>query len=475
MAQSYIQLPTDAANTGKKLQTWDNTIALNDVYAEATVLVDSTGIEKGTPSNPVRIDPTGTTVQPVSGTVSVSDFPASQVVVGNLTNNNAAPAANNMGVLPARANAAAPTWTEGDQVLMSVDLSGVQRMNVAEWNGVIVASPPDSTGSPSVVASGPNNASAMVWTAANGGAGTVLSILSNSNHYATLEVGQLVTAALTSGTYSIQGSLDGTNWQPLVGYSYRAAAFQGGGTSASPTFIGFGAGPTYTVLSFQVAGFPWLRMIIGTAIGGTGTIVTTSFALLSDTQSQPILNPSVVYQAAVSTDIVSALGPLNTLTNSGAIATVQYVSPGTTSLTSDPGIGNSAQALRTPAIFKTVAFTTATSTAVWTPTSKKFRLMRFMIDLTSNASQTVGGVLSISLNDGGTAFGGGSNTTNNGIAFSVFVPTTTVTTGFGGYTTGWIDLGNGYLSTTAGNALNIAISTALVNGTVSISVCGTEE
>jgi len=49
-------------------------------------------------------------------------------VLGNLTNNNAAPAANNVGVLPAVAAAAAPTWTTGDQVLLSEDLSGNLRV-----------------------------------------------------------------------------------------------------------------------------------------------------------------------------------------------------------------------------------------------------------------------------------------------------------------------------------------------------------
>jgi len=56
-------------------------------------------------------------------------------VSGGLTNNAAAPAANNLGVLGALANAAAPTWTEGRQVLLSVDLSGRQRVNVAAWLG----------------------------------------------------------------------------------------------------------------------------------------------------------------------------------------------------------------------------------------------------------------------------------------------------------------------------------------------------
>lgn len=54
----------------------------------------------------------------ISGTISA----------GSLTNNNAAPGANNQGVLPAIANAAAPTYTEGFQVLLSTDLSGALRV-----------------------------------------------------------------------------------------------------------------------------------------------------------------------------------------------------------------------------------------------------------------------------------------------------------------------------------------------------------
>jgi len=45
-------------------------------------------------------------------------------LVGSKTNNNAAPGANNFGVLNAVANAAIQTWTEGNMVALSADLSG---------------------------------------------------------------------------------------------------------------------------------------------------------------------------------------------------------------------------------------------------------------------------------------------------------------------------------------------------------------
>jgi hypothetical protein len=61
--------------------------------------------------------------------IGVNAFVSNTITVaGNLTNNNAAPAATNIGALVARANAAAPTWTEGDQVLLSEDLSGNLRV-----------------------------------------------------------------------------------------------------------------------------------------------------------------------------------------------------------------------------------------------------------------------------------------------------------------------------------------------------------
>ena len=70
-------------------------------------------VEVGTAASPLRTDPTGTTNQPV---------------VGNKTNNAAAPGTNNVGVLPCLANAATPTFTEGNLVNCSVTLGGAERV-----------------------------------------------------------------------------------------------------------------------------------------------------------------------------------------------------------------------------------------------------------------------------------------------------------------------------------------------------------
>lgn len=78
-----------------------------------------------TTAGALRTDSSATT-QPVSGTVTVVPS-GTQTVAGNLTHNNAAPAATNVGALGALANAADPTFTEGRLVLHSVDLTGYMR------------------------------------------------------------------------------------------------------------------------------------------------------------------------------------------------------------------------------------------------------------------------------------------------------------------------------------------------------------
>lgn len=55
-------------------------------------------------------------------------------IVGTKTNNNATPGTNNIGALVGLANAVAPTYTEGDQVLLSTDLSGNVRIT-----GIVLA------------------------------------------------------------------------------------------------------------------------------------------------------------------------------------------------------------------------------------------------------------------------------------------------------------------------------------------------
>jgi hypothetical protein len=129
--------------------------------------------------------------------------------------------------------------------------------------------------------------------------------------------------------------------------------------------------------------------------------------------------------------------------------------------------GSAQNRLRTPTVFKTTTATASGNTAVWTPTSgKKFRLMRFMITLTANVSLASAGLEEVTFQDA---------TTGMPVGFSEYVPGTAVTTTPGGFTTGWIDLGNGILSASANNVLNINLGTTLATGECRVLVCGTEE
>ncbi len=124
---------------------------------------------------------------------------------------------------------------------------------------------------------------------------------------------------------------------------------------------------------------------------------------------------------------------------------------------------------RVPNVFHTASATASGNTAAWTPTTgKKFRLLRYQIELTANVSLAAGAVITISFQDATTAMP---------IAHDVYVPTTAVTTTAGdAYNSGWIDLGGlGILSATANNVLNVNLGSALATGNCRVNVAGTEE
>lgn len=123
---------------------------------------------------------------------------------------------------------------------------------------------------------------------------------------------------------------------------------------------------------------------------------------------------------------------------------------------------------RSPNIFKTVTATASGDTAVWTPASgKKFRLVGFFLMLTNEAAISGGGAdLDIVLRDGTTAMG---------IGMSLYVPQVTGTTVPGASGISPPLLGNGILSATANNVLNINLSATLTSGKIRITAFGTEE
>jgi len=152
---NFVPMGGEVDDTGTTAVT-ENNAGVARITAQRAVhmnLRNNSGTEIGTSGNPVRTDPTGSTTQPVSGTVTANagtgtffdgiikdgtgDTTQANVIGGRLQveNYNANLAADNstnstskVPVLGARANASAPTWTEGNQVPLSTDLSGALRV-----------------------------------------------------------------------------------------------------------------------------------------------------------------------------------------------------------------------------------------------------------------------------------------------------------------------------------------------------------
>lgn len=111
VSATSLPLPTNAATSA--LQTTGNT-SVGSIDTKTPAL----GQALAASSVPVVLTAAQiTTLTPLS----------SVTVAGSKTNNSAAPNTNNLGTLPAVANASAPTYTEANQVALSVDLTGAVR------------------------------------------------------------------------------------------------------------------------------------------------------------------------------------------------------------------------------------------------------------------------------------------------------------------------------------------------------------
>lgn len=154
-----------------------------------------------------------------SGTWTVQQGTAPWSQVGTLTHNNAAPVANNVGVLPAVASTSAPTYTTGDQVLLSTDLAG--NLRVA---GTLAVTTADTVGT--LVALNALNVTSTVATTGQGGAGV------------------LIAAGTLAATVVAEVSYDGgTTWVASVFFDPTANT-----TSASLVFTNPNSATTRSIL-----------------------------------------------------------------------------------------------------------------------------------------------------------------------------------------------------------------------------------
>jgi hypothetical protein len=125
-------------------------MSLTNAY---TVLYNSADVETGTAANPLRIDPTGTTTQPVSGTVTANQ--GTPAVIGN-----AWPIKVTDGVNPAAVTNAAPGAGAFGLV---VRIAGSVTTTVAQPATSTVTSVALSTVVATVLASNVNRLGAIFW------------------------------------------------------------------------------------------------------------------------------------------------------------------------------------------------------------------------------------------------------------------------------------------------------------------------
>lgn len=123
MAASYIQLPADS--TGKKVQSWENTVGSDSVHTQAMVLTDTAGA--------------AITVFPVSGTITANQGGAPWSVGGNVASESAD--SGNPVKVGAVFNSIPPALDNGHRVDLQADSIGSLRVvlhGIDSANGVQV-------------------------------------------------------------------------------------------------------------------------------------------------------------------------------------------------------------------------------------------------------------------------------------------------------------------------------------------------
>jgi hypothetical protein len=395
-----VSLKDTPANTNKFLVTADPITFASPQHT----IVDSGSISATQGTSPWVVSLTSTTI---TGTVAVTQSTSPWIVAGNLTNNNAAPGANNIGTLSALANAANPTWTEADQVLLSEDLSGNLRVKVntalpAGTNvighvivdsGTIAVTQSTSpwvvsltsttiTGtvavtqstSPWIIAGNKTNNNAVPG-ATNVG---VLPAIANAATQTWVEGDQVLESVDLSGRQRIRGTLTNNNAAPIADQISVLPALC---NTSAPTFSnGF-----QTTLSVDTAG--GLRLaaettkVIGTVNQGTSPWVVS---LTSTT-----ITGTVAVTQSTSPWVVS----LTSTTITGTVAVTQSTSPwvvsGTVSLSGTTTvIGNLTNNNAAPAATE-IGVLPALATAV-APTWNEGDQVLLSVDLKGNQRVQIG-------------------------------------------------------------------------------------
>lgn len=491
---------TVTANAGTNLNT--SALALDATLtggSQKTKIVDTGGVNVASVSaaGAVKVDGSAVT-QPISGTVATNAdttiggtvAPSKEFLVAGKTNDGTPqyqPIPEGAGgrsvivegiaggtVVPisgtVTANQGTNNATPWNENIAQVGGSAVSLGAKVSASSIPVVLASDQANIPSVVSAANSSTVALGSNAVF--TGTSESVLG----FEQITVIAFANQASAAAGLSIQQSQDGTNWDtthtatvaastntpitvPVLSQFFRVVYTNG--ASAQATFrlqaikqvFNNGVVRGFALQGATIQNGLIAPVIIGGLDIGNGNLIRSAEVISGGARSALIVTPCAQPFTDNSTTIAaSAAG--------GGGNSVQAVA-------TCASTGATAQSmLRTPNIFKTATATASGNTAAWTPTAgKKFRIMRFMIQVTGNAITAGGAVITVSFQDAAAAIG---------LAMDVFVPATAFSTG-DDFISPWVDLGNGFLSAAANNVLNINLSAALTAGNVRVTVCGTEE
>ena len=399
-------------------------------------IIDNSGKLQGASStNPVRIDPTGTTVQPIS---AIS--------------------------LPLPTNAAEETGGNLATIAGAVS-SSVMQDNIKNWGGTAVTAPP-ATGVPAagtevapVVKPIARKSVDLVYT------GAITSGVAYTSAWFDSQATGAVSVELTVnfvGANYVDAFIDQSDDQTNIFSSVNAyGLFAGGQIAGTATQINVPIVCRYWRVRTSAPSGNVTSCAIYATTANIGTIHQIVPAFNIGYSTVPLALP-VTLQGAAATEALPAQGIF------GGYNGLQQQLLATVGMLSTSGTGSTTVFARTPNVFKTAQATASGNTALWTPTSgKKFRLLKLYVQVTAAAALASAGVLTITFQDSSTGIP---------IAFDVYLPATSISAPLGdAFSSGWIDLGNGVISATANNVLNINLSGTVSTGNVRVTCCGTEE
>src|ERR1035437_8090923 len=281
MANGYVQVPPDS--TGKKMQTFENTISAQVVESEAVVLTASAGTEIGTSGAPVRAASTGTTVQPAalyqaavavgvanplyvqgalttSGTVTATLAAETTKVIGTV-NQGTSPWVVS-GAVTTSGTVAATLAAETNKVI------GTVNQGTSPWvvSGAVTLTSTTITGTVAATESG-------TWTVQPGNTPNTMPWLVTSAGTISNAGDGVATTSLNQATVSNNYGWNGTGWDRL---QVDASKYLKVNVAAGGAGGGVGFGPTAAASS--AANPP---VIIGGTVDGSATGNVDNWKVLS--------------------------------------------------------------------------------------------------------------------------------------------------------------------------------------------------